>query len=153
MYRAKNTETAPRAKVRILGAALSLSFAFSGVAVAAEAGEVVAKTKAIESLLAVYRAEGASDPSAERAKAAWVSKVEVKGQLRSCADCHGADVTLEGKHKRTKKSIKAMALSVEPERYQDVKKIKKWFKRNCKWAWGRECSVQEKSDFLVFLSR
>jgi cytochrome c553 len=147
-----------RAKVRILGAALFLSFVYSGVAVAAEAGEVIAKTKAIESLLAVYRAEGASDLSAERAKAAWeskveASKVEVKGQLRSCADCHGVDLTQEGVHKRTKKSIKAMALSVEPERYQDVKKIEKWFKRNCKWAWGRECSVQEKSDFLVFLSR
>ena len=31
------------------------------------------------------------------------------------------------------------------------KKIEKWFKRNCKEAWGRECTAQEKADFLTYL--
>jgi hypothetical protein len=44
-----------------------------------------------------------------------------------------------------------MSMKVNAERFTDVKKIEKWFKRNCKDAWGRECTVQEKADFLTFL--
>ncbi len=43
-----------------------------------------------------------------------------------------------------------MAVSVNPERFTKTKKIKKWFKRNCKWAWGRECTAQEKGNFLTY---
>jgi len=26
-----------------------------------------------------------------------------------------------------------------------------WFKRNCNDAWGRDCTAQEKADFLAFM--
>jgi len=44
-----------------------------------------------------------------------------------------------------------MSARVNAERYTDEKKIEKWFKRNCKDTWGRECTAQEKGDFLTFL--
>ena len=45
-----------------------------------------------------------------------------------------------------------MARSVNPERLTEVKKLNKWFLRNCKWTYGRECTAQEKGDILVWLS-
>ena len=44
-----------------------------------------------------------------------------------------------------------MAPSVNPKRLTDRSKIEKWFKRNCKWTLGRECTPQEKGDILTFL--
>jgi len=44
-----------------------------------------------------------------------------------------------------------MAVSVNPERYRNEKKIRKWLLRNCKWTFARECSAQEKSDILTWL--
>ena len=45
-----------------------------------------------------------------------------------------------------------MAKSTNKKRYQKAKKIKKWFKRNCKWTYGRKCTAQEKCDFLMFIN-
>lgn len=73
-----------------------------------------------------------------------------KATTPSCTRCHGQDVrgagqTLSGK------SIKAMALSVTPTRYLDAAKVEKWFKRNCVEVLGRECSAQEKGDWLSYM--
>lgn len=46
-----------------------------------------------------------------------------------------------------------MKPAVNPERLVDAKKIEKWFLRNCKWTFGRECTAQEKGDFLTFINR
>ena len=44
-----------------------------------------------------------------------------------------------------------MAPSVNAARLSSRKQIEKWFKRNCKWTLGRECSAQEKGDLLAYL--
>jgi hypothetical protein len=44
-----------------------------------------------------------------------------------------------------------MAPSVNPERLTDQRKITKWFKRNCKWTLGRECTHREQGDVLAYL--
>jgi hypothetical protein len=44
-----------------------------------------------------------------------------------------------------------MALSVSPARYTDPAKVEKWFKRNCNEVLGRECTPQEKGDWLSFM--
>ena len=54
-------------------------------------------------------------------------------------------------HVCTGKSIELMAPSVNPKRLTDSRLIEKWFKRNCKWTLGRECTPQEKGDLLVYL--
>ncbi len=71
---------------------------------------------------------------------------------RSCTTCHGDSPAQMGKHVKTGKVIEPMALSVSSERYQDSKKVEKWFLRNCKWTFGRQCSDQEKSNILSWLS-
>ena len=89
--------------------------------------------------------------SAARGKDFWVAKHNSKGKDRSCVSCHGDNLKTNGKHAKTGKSIDPMAPSVNAERYTDMKKIEKWFKRNCKWVLGHECSAQEKGDVLEYL--
>jgi hypothetical protein len=101
--------------------------------------------------LAQYKAAGAAKTDAAKAKKDWTTEVVVDGEKMSCATCHGTDLSKAGKHHKTGKVIEAMSQKVTADRYTEEKKIEKWFKRNCKDAWGRECTVQEKADFLTFL--
>jgi hypothetical protein len=98
--------------------------------------------------LEVYRGQGVDQADAARGRLLWYTPVDE----RSCSDCHGENPAVIGKHVKTGKEIAPMAPSVNPERYQSAKKIEKWFKRNCKWTFGRECSAQEKADILTWLA-
>ena len=101
----------------------------------------------IESQLQLYQQQGAMVADPVRGEQLWRSK---QGE-RSCTSCHGTSPAEPGKHQKTGKTIQPMALSINPERYREQKKIKKWFMRNCKWTFARECSAQEKSDILTWL--
>ncbi len=70
---------------------------------------------------------------------------------RSCTSCHGANVVVMGKHIKTNKQIKPMALSSNSQRFTKKTKVDKWFLRNCKWTMGRECTQQEKNDITAYL--
>ncbi len=109
---------------------------------------------AISDLQANYQAKGAGPFSAVAGEKLWSkSFTDAKsGKMRNCTTCHTADLTKLGKHVRTGKVIEPMAVSVNAKRFTEVKKIKKWFVRNCKWTFGRECTAQEKGDFLAFFS-
>ena len=72
---------------------------------------------------------------------------------RSCTTCHTESLMARGRHERTGKIIEPMAPSVNPERLTKRKKINKWFLRNCKWTIGRECTIKEKGDILLWLSQ
>lgn len=121
------------------------------IAVAAYSSVAVA-SPATDTEFAQFKKEGASSFSAERGKQNWTKKVASKeGDERSCTTCHNPDLTKPGQHAKTKKEIDPMSPSVNPKRFTDEKKIEKWFKRNCEWTWGRECTAQEKGDFLKFL--
>ena len=91
--------------------------------------------------------------SAERGEQFWKQTHQYNSGVkqRSCASCHGKDLTKSGKHLRTKKIIKPMSRLTNPAALSDEKKIEKWFMRNCKWTIGRECSVAEKADILTYL--
>ncbi len=109
-------------------------------------------TPASDALLAKYKAEGVANIDAEKGKKDWTKEVAGgDGEKMSCATCHGKDFSKAGEHHKTSKVIEPMSIRVNAERYTDEKKIEKWFKRNCKDAWGRECTAQEKADFLTFL--
>lgn len=73
------------------------------------------------------------------------------GQERSCTTCHTDDLKQAGKHAKTGKPIDPMAPSVNPQRLTDPQKIAKWFKRNCKWTFNRECTEPEKEAFLSYI--
>ncbi len=72
------------------------------------------------------------------------------GGTVSCADCHGADPRQPGKT-RVGKRIEALAPSANPERFSDAAKTEKWFRRNCQDVLQRECTPQEKGDFIAWL--
>lgn len=69
----------------------------------------------------------------------------------SCSSCHTENPMGIGKHAKTAKSIKPLAPAANPERFTDVAKIDKWFKRNCNDVVGRACTPLEKGDVLTYL--
>jgi len=122
-------------------------------ALAAALALPAARAATVDELLAKYAAAGAANFDAARGEAFWKqqrSAAEVPAE-RDCATCHGTNLAAGGKHARTGKPIKPMALSVNPRRLSDARKIEKWFRRNCKWTLGRGCSAQEKGDVLSWL--
>ncbi|MDX8411545.1 MAG: DUF1924 domain-containing protein [Mariprofundaceae bacterium] len=116
-------------------------------------GALPAQASTVDNLLERYKSEGASDFNAEHGKTMWFTKHAQKksGKQVDCTACHSLDLSKQGRHVRTGKLIEPLAPSANAERFTDAAKIEKWFKRNCKWTWGRECSPQEKGDLLTFL--
>jgi hypothetical protein len=70
---------------------------------------------------------------------------------RSCVSCHGRDLTAPGRHAVTGKPIEPLAPSVNPQRLTDTAKVEKWLLRNCRWTLGRECTPEEKADFVAYI--
>jgi hypothetical protein len=69
----------------------------------------------------------------------------------SCSTCHTDNPAAQGKHSETDKLIKPLAPAANEERFTDMKKVAKWFKRNCNDVLDRECTAQEKGDVLSYL--
>lgn len=113
---------------------------------------VTAPADTMNQALADYRSQGAGAFDSERGRHLWNTEQSAANDTRrSCVTCHGADLTRPGRHVRTDETIKPMAPSVNPTRLTERREIEKWFLRNCKWTFGRECTVQEKGDILSFL--
>jgi hypothetical protein len=111
-----------------------------------------AESNTVNNLLQDYKKQGANTADAVQGKQLWQKTFSNNGE-RSCTSCHTNDLTQHGKHIKTNKNINPMSPSVNPERLTDSKKVNKWFKRNCKWTFGRECTTQEKSNFLVYIEK
>lgn len=73
-----------------------------------------------------------------------------KPDTPACTSCHGKDPRGAGRTPAGK-AIEAVAVSVTPARYADPAKVEKWFKRNCTEVLGRECTPQEKGDWLAYV--
>lgn len=73
-----------------------------------------------------------------------------KPDTPACTSCHGKDPRAGGRTPGGK-AIDAVAVSVTPTRYTDPAKVEKWFKRNCNEVLGRECTPQEKGDWLTYV--
>ena len=69
----------------------------------------------------------------------------------SCSTCHTRDPRNEGQT-TVGKRIAPMAVSRSPKRFTDLKKVEKWFRRNCDTVMGRQCTPKEKGDFITFMS-
>ena len=112
-----------------------------------------ARADAVAELLKQYESNGASHFTAAAAEAAWTrNTLDAKtGEPRRCSLCHTEDLRRVGKHAVTGKAIEPLAPSANPKRLTDAEHIEKWFARNCKWTLGRECTSQEKGDFLVMI--
>jgi opacity protein-like surface antigen len=108
---------------------------------------------AVDELLQRYAAQGARTFDAAAAEAQWNKSFvdAASGENRRCSTCHTMDLKAGGKHATTGKAIEPLAPSVNPKRLTDIEKIEKWFLRNCKWTMGRECTPQEKGNYLVMI--
>ncbi|ODB88843.1 hypothetical protein A3193_08445 [Candidatus Thiodiazotropha endoloripes] len=109
----------------------------------------------LEERLNSYLEKGSGSFDPQQGQIIWQHRVlhPKSGKTRSCGDCHGGDLSKPGKHQKTGKTIQPMAPSVNPQRLKDGKKMEKWFKRNCKWTWGRACTAREKGDILSYLQQ
>ena len=118
------------------------------LAAPAGANDVVAR------LLKQYESQGGSRFAAASAEALWTREFRdaKSGEARRCSTCHSEDLRRSGKHATTGKAIEPLAPSVNPKRLTDPEHIEKWFSRNCKWTFGRECTPQEKGDFLLMIA-
>ena len=125
----------------------------------------VVQANAIPEMMDKYKAAGGSNFSAEAGKKMWTQEIPFTNKKgvhitgRSCSTCHHIDLTTAGKHAKTGKVIPPMTTATKVAdrrtgemipRFTSAKKIKKWFKRNCKWTYGRVCTAQEKGDFLMY---
>lgn len=73
-----------------------------------------------------------------------------KADTPACTACHGTYSRGSGRTPAGK-TIDAVAISVTPTRYTNPAKVEKWFKRNCIEVLGRECTPQEKGDWLTYV--
>jgi len=121
----------------------------AGHSLAGEAKAGAPSTEAVQTMLESLSKEADRPFSAEGGFRAWYREAP---DGRSCTSCHGESLRVQGRHQKTGKLIEPMARSVNPKRLTEQKKIAKWFLRNCKWTYGRECTAQEKGDILVWLS-
>jgi Domain of unknown function (DUF1924) len=113
----------------------------------------MAHADVVSDLLKQYQGQGASTFNAATAEAMWTKPfTDAKtGEARRCSTCHTEDLRRVGKHATTGKLIDPLAPSANPKRLTETEKIEKWLSRNCKWVLARECSPQEKGDFLVMI--
>lgn len=107
----------------------------------------------VDELLQRYASEGARGFNAAAGEAQWDKGFvdTASGETRRCSTCHTKDLRTRGKHATTGKVIEPLAPSMNPKRLTDVKEIEKWLLRNCKWTMGRECTPQEKGDYLAMI--
>jgi hypothetical protein len=98
--------------------------------------------------LTAYTAQAGAPAQPARGQQLFNSK---HGIDLSCASCHGATPTAEGKHASTAKPITPLAPAFSPDRFTDAAKTEKWFRRNCNDVMGRECTASEKADILAWL--
>jgi len=124
-------------------------FFLSGLLLAAPA----AFAETPESVLASIKGDASGAPgfqgfSAARGETFFKTR---QGGEWSCASCHTDNPAAQGKHAKTGKVIKPLAPAANAERFSDMAKVEKWFKRNCNDVLERVCTPQEKGDVLAYL--
>ncbi len=127
------------------------------VSVLVVAGAIAATAAAAatpDQLLAEYeviarrQAPGFTGFSAARGAAFFRS---THGNDWSCSTCHTAKPVVPGRHALTGKVLQPLAPAANADRFTDLVKVEKWFKRNCGDVVGRACTAQEKGDVIAFL--
>lgn len=73
------------------------------------------------------------------------------GESRSCSTCHTENPAAKGKTP-VGKVIEPISPAANNKRFTDPKKVEKWFRRNCKWVLERECTAEEKGNYIAFMT-
>ena len=89
--------------------------------------------------------------SAEAGRAFYIKKVSYKGRIFACADCHSDNPAGMGEHSTLGNQIKPLAPSANSNRFSDINKSEQNFSKHCNDLYGRNCTPQEKGDFITYL--
>ncbi len=90
--------------------------------------------------------------SAKRGEKIFTSyHIGKKGKKVACISCHTKNLKSYGENIFTGKEIASLSPKANPKRLQDIKKVKKWLRRNFKDVYKREGTAQEKGDVLVYI--
>lgn len=103
-----------------------------------------------QELLAAYSKEAGTAPSPERGQRFFNTNFGTELRL-TCASCHGAVPTQDGKDDLTGKTIRPLAPAFNAARFTDRTRVEHMFRLNCKDFVGRECTPGEKADLLSWL--
>ncbi len=88
----------------------------------------------------------------KRGEDIFLSKhVGKKGELISCASCHGTDLNKSNQNHFTGKTINALSPKANPKRFTDRAEIEKWLKRNFNDVYNREGTAFEKGDVVTYI--
>lgn len=79
-----------------------------------------------------------------------MQRLHSSGEKVSCMTCHTDNPKAEGLT-RANKVIEPIAPVANKERFTDMAKVEKWFKRNCNDVLERSCTYLEKGDFIKFM--
>lgn len=142
--------------------AVSGCVAFS--AFAQGAGVTAKQTDVMKRLLATYEAKAKEDATDKKAKTSQFKPFSAEAGREfylkrrtwqatdpTCSGCHTEDPTKEGKHTETKKPIKPLAPSANPERFTDIGKVEKNFSEHCVDLLGRNCEASEKGNYIAYM--
>lgn len=130
-----------------LTAMLCLAAVTSGIALAAGRDSVMKHYEG----LARQANVGFAGFSAAKGEAFFAARHQGgEADTPSCTSCHTSSPLTAGQT-RAGKAIEPLAPSRAADRFTDLAKVEKWFLRNCRSVLGRECSLQEKGDFLAFV--
>jgi hypothetical protein len=88
--------------------------------------------------------------SAEAGHKLYVATFTVDGQAGSCSSCHTPDPRRVGRTPAGK-VVEPLSPAVNPARLADRREVEKWFTRNCKQVMGRECTAEEKGNFVTWM--
>jgi hypothetical protein len=94
---------------------------------------------------------GFSGFSAERGRSLFESRNSASPDYPSCTTCHTMDPTAEGRHAKTGRAIKPVAVSVNAKRFTDAAKVEERFERDCQTVLGRACTAAEKGDYITYM--
>ena len=88
----------------------------------------------------------------KRGEEIFLSKhIGKKGELISCASCHGTNLHEENQNYFTGKQIDALSPKANPKRFTDKADIEKWLKRNFNDVYNREGTALEKGDVVTYI--
>ncbi len=95
-----------------------------------------------------WSAQAGAPGNADRGQRLFTTR---QGGEWSCSSCHDSPPTTPGKHASTGKPIAPLAPAFNREAFTETAKVDKWFRRNCKDVFSRECSAAEKADVMAYL--
>lgn len=74
-----------------------------------------------------------------------------KNKLVSCVTCHSKNLSSNGLNVNTNKVIEPLSPLANPQRFTDVKEVKKWLRRNFRDVYNRVGTAQEKGDVITYI--